>query len=1091
MSGIRLVLALVTVFLSSFSMIAQDRHLNGYFPVNNYTNDDFNSPVQIWTGTQVENGVFLFGNDRKIIRFDGTDWSFVLKNPEDTLYSKKQIDDKKVYSIFLSEDSTCYVARDHSLGIVHYNNRGEHVYTPFYYSENLKDVWSIYESGEEEIFFIASDQIIKYNKKTKTVQKVDLGNNISSGRIESSVKVNDGVLLFVYFSDKKEGSDNNGKEVIYKYDFKTKEYNVVGFDSNRQSFIFRSSYKVNSTYYLCDYFGEVFKYDSSTNKLSFSFSLEKMDEEKLKVNDIIYHKGLLWAGTENNVLGIYNIDGSLIRVFGETEGVQDLNVFSLFFDQDDNLWLNLDNGISSIEFSSPTTRWNRMHNLEGSIEAIIKHNNEIVTASRSGIFKSISKLNRLVFTNTNVISESTFDLKAFDTDYGEKLLFVGYNGVYEIHDFSSPAIPLKKELYGWELFQSPFNKNQIYIGGEQFLGRFTIDKNGWHYESLSNFTGDIISFAYKDEYLYFSVYGEGIYTIDETDSIIKLPKQDQINVDNSHFYLSNFENNIYAGFSKGFVKINNDSVTMVYAKNLQLEELELNIHRLFAHPTKNELWAVIFDETTDDTKKIIGYFKHNKQKLEWVDLNSKSLERGVIFDIQCYDDLIYFRTTKGLVVFDRHKLENVRKKWRVYINEITVSGEKVMNIPDFSKKIAPIEYGNPIRFSMSSASYFMGGEVEYRSRLIGLTDAWSEYEKTNFKVFDQLPHGEYIFEVQGKNYYNTESEIYRFKFSILPPWYLTWWAYTIYVIAFIVIIIITTRISIYRVRQQNKLLEETVNERTKEIAEKNNALEKQKNEIIEINEDLLSSIKYAKRIQDTILPSQEILSTYFNDSFVYFLPKDIVSGDFYWARKFDNKVIWTAVDCTGHGVPGAFVSIVGNNALIRSTNEFGLTKPANILNKLRDLVIQAFKAQGTNDVKDGMDLALVSLDLDTLELNYAGANNPLIIIRNKEIIEIKADKQPIGDFEIIKPFTNHVVKLQKGDCIYLYSDGYIDQFGGPNEASRNEGGKKFKSKPFKDLLIEIADLPMKEQKEILVTTFNEWKGDLDQIDDVCVFGVRI
>jgi serine phosphatase RsbU (regulator of sigma subunit) len=605
---------------------------------------------------------------------------------------------------------------------------------------------------------------------------------------------------------------------------------------------------------------------------------------------------------------------------------------------------------------------------------------------------------------------------------------------------------------------------------------------------------DIIKFEEADGLVYFGVRGEGVYSIDKNNGIEKLKIHEKLNID-KHLYLSKLNDIVYIGFGEGLLKVKNDSVVLVNVENLSFENRKLNFHRLYKHPEKNQLWTFIIDETADDnSEKLVGYLEQSKDgNLHWRNVKSKSLERGTVYDVKYINGLLYFGSDNGLIAFDESKLENIHKGWNVYINEIFISGSKVANIPEESLNVEPIEHGNPIRFNFSGSAYFNGGKILYRSRLVGLSDVWSKYENTNFKVFDQprLPPGTYTLQIQGKNFYDVESEVYSYTFTVLPPWYMTWWAYTLYIVSFVLIIFITTRISIYRVRQKNKLLEETVKERTKEIASQNTVLEKQKSEILEINEDLLSSIKYAKRIQNTILTSPEILSTYFNDFFVYYLPKDIVSGDFYWARKFGNKIIWSAVDCTGHGVPGAFVSIVGNNALVRSTNEFGLSQPAEILNKLRELVIEAFKAQGTNDVKDGMDLALTSLDLDTLELNYAGANNPLIIIRNKKIIEVKADKQPIGDFEKIEPFTNHKIQLEKGDCVYLYTDGYIDQFGGKDKASRERGGKKYKSKPFKDLLIEISDLPMKEQKTILKETFNEWRGDIDQIDDVCVFGVRV
>lgn len=1084
--------AFFVLILSNSVFFAQERHINGYFPVNNFTSDDFNSPSQIWCGTQVDYGVYLFGNERKILRFNGKDWSFVGKNPEDSTYTKEQIEEKTVRSFYISLDSVCYVGRDHSLGKIHYNDSGQHVYTPFYYDENLTKVWSIYEDDNNLIYFVSTSEILVYNPTKNETKKVNLVKSVSDGEIQTSIKVEDGILLCMKYS-KDSLISVYGETAIFKFDFNTSSYTKTTFSSEKKTYYFRNSCLIDGTYYLYDYYGQVYKFNRESNRLTYTYSLEKIDGDILKVNAVKFHDNLIWAATENHGIGIYNLNGDLLRVFGDKEELQDLNVFRFFFDKDKNLWLNLDNGVSSIEFSSPTSSWDRMYGLEGVVETIEPIDNRLVIASRSGIFKSLRESNRLMFPNTNTINESTFDIKSFETDYGRKILIVGYSGVYEIVDFEKPAKILTKDLYGWELFQSPFNKNEIFVGGERFLGKYTIDEEGWKFEIVKDFPADIIKFEEANGLVYFGVKGEGIYSIDTNNEIQKLKTQENLDIVNSHFYLSKLNDVVYIGFGKGLLEVKNDSAVLVNIENLSFENKELNFHRLYKHPNINHLWAFIIDETSDDdSEKFVGYLEPTKDGgLHWTDVNSKNLERGTIYDIEYINGLLYFAGENGLMAFDENKIENINKEWSVYINEIFISGAKVTNIPEESLTLEPIEHGKPIRFNLSTSTFFNGGNVLYRSRLTGLSDNWSKYENTDYKVFDQLSPGTYTFEIQGKNFYDVESKVYSYTFTILPPWYLTWWAYTFYLLGFILIVFITTRISIYRVKQKNKLLEETVKERTKEIAKQNNVLEQQKNEIIEINEDLLSSIKYAKRIQNTILASPEILSTYFNDFFVYYLPKDIVSGDFYWARRFGNKIIWSAVDCTGHGVPGAFVSIVGNNALVRSTNEFGLSKPSEILNKLRELVIEAFKAQGTNDVKDGMDLALTSLDLDTLELNYAGANNPLIIIRNKKLIEVKADKQPIGDFEIIEPFTNHTIQLEKGDCVYLYTDGFIDQFGGNNKAARESGGKKYKSKPFKDLLIEISDLPMKEQREILKETFNEWRGDIDQIDDVCVFGVRV
>ncbi len=285
--------------------------------------------------------------------------------------------------------------------------------------------------------------------------------------------------------------------------------------------------------------------------------------------------------------------------------------------------------------------------------------------------------------------------------------------------------------------------------------------------------------------------------------------------------------------------------------------------------------------------------------------------------------------------------------------------------------------------------------------------------------------------------------------------------------------------------ENERILEEKVKQRTAEVVRQKEEIEHQSEEINRLYHEVTDSIIYAKRIQRAILLPFEKAKTVVPGSFILFKPKDIVSGDFYWIEKKENRVYFAAADCTGHGVPGAFVSIVGYNGLDHSLTFHD--KPADILNSLNQSLSRSFhQSEGGGETKDGMDIALCSLDYKTRILNYAGAYNPLYIVRNKELILQKADKFPIGSFvETEKQgFTNNEVQLEKGDTVYVFSDGYQDQFGGKK-------GKKFMVKRFQDLLIEISDEDIDKQREILDNTIEEWKGELEQVDDILIIGVKI
>jgi len=250
------------------------------------------------------------------------------------------------------------------------------------------------------------------------------------------------------------------------------------------------------------------------------------------------------------------------------------------------------------------------------------------------------------------------------------------------------------------------------------------------------------------------------------------------------------------------------------------------------------------------------------------------------------------------------------------------------------------------------------------------------------------------------------------------------------------------------------------------------------------NKDIIDSIKYAKKIQEAILPPINLMTQIFPESFVFYQPRDIVSGDFYWYTiKNGNKII-AAVDCTGHSVPGAFMSMIGNAFLNEIVNEKNVTKPSKILDMLNDRVIVSLK-QSDNENKDGMDIAIVSVNETNQTLEFAGANNPCWYYREGILTELKGDSQPIG-FHLgqLKSFNSQIIKTQKNDCVYIFTDGYADQFGGPK-------GKKFKYKQLNDLFLRVNKLKFSEQRKVVKTTFEDWKGELEQVDDVCVIGLKI
>ncbi len=285
--------------------------------------------------------------------------------------------------------------------------------------------------------------------------------------------------------------------------------------------------------------------------------------------------------------------------------------------------------------------------------------------------------------------------------------------------------------------------------------------------------------------------------------------------------------------------------------------------------------------------------------------------------------------------------------------------------------------------------------------------------------------------------------------------------------------------------ENERELERKVEERTAEVVRQKEEIEIQNQRISELYNQVTDSIKYAKRIQEAILPPDELVKRMFPESFILYKPKDIVSGDFYWIGKKNGKSYFAAVDCTGHGVPGALMSIVGSNGLNQALSAASSDNPAHVLDELNKTVTETLHKRDESAAQDGMDIAICALSEDGKTLEYAGAYNPLYLLRDGEIQQIKADKQAIGSFsDKSAPYTNHEIKLESGDYVYLFSDGYADQFGGPQ-------GKKFMYKQFRKELSALQGMSMDEQRDLLDNTIEKWKGPLEQVDDILIMGLKI
>jgi serine phosphatase RsbU (regulator of sigma subunit) len=391
-----------------------------------------------------------------------------------------------------------------------------------------------------------------------------------------------------------------------------------------------------------------------------------------------------------------------------------------------------------------------------------------------------------------------------------------------------------------------------------------------------------------------------------------------------------------------------------------------------------------------------------------------------------------------------------------------VDGEPYFQEDSLKGTVASFPYNrNSLEFQFTGIHTTIPEKNRFSYILEGFDEQWSTPGEEHSASYKKIPNGNYVFKVKAYNLdgVSTDEDL-SFAFSIKPPFWKTAWFILFDVLAGLALIY---GFIVYRERQmirEKRVLETKVKIRTREIEDQKVEIEAQRDEIVVQNKEITDSIHYARRIQHAVLPGKQALEKSLPEHFILLKPRDIVSGDFFWVEQKHERVIVCAADCTGHGVPGAFMSLLGLTFLNEIVNKDEILKASEILDRLRLYIINAMSHKDTQ-AKDGMDLSLVVLDRQLNQMEYAGAYNPLVMIRDGEMIEYKADKMPVGKhIGEERPFTNHRIQLQKGDVIYLFSDGFPDQFGG-------EKGGKYKSRPFRRLLQSISSEPMEKQEQLL------------------------
>ena len=486
-----------------------------------------------------------------------------------------------------------------------------------------------------------------------------------------------------------------------------------------------------------------------------------------------------------------------------------------------------------------------------------------------------------------------------------------------------------------------------------------------------------------------------------------------------------------------------------------------------------------------------GILKYNINSNTFYSFNLSDGLQGFEFNpgaaIKLANDEMFFGGLSGVNYFSPDSIEYNKFVPQMMISSFDIIKEgkrqPVYITGDANQKIILPRNISSFSIDFSSLDYSNTAKNNYAYRLIhnGKETSWIDQQNRTSVSFTNLSAGLYKFEVKGTNNDGVWATVPASIFiEIKSPWWLSGYAAVFYILLVTSIVLLVIQIRTYNLRKTNRMLRE------KEIAARK--IERQREELAIQNKNIRDSINYAKRLQEALMPSEKIVKKYLPNSFVFHRPKDIVSGDFFWVSNHGSRLILAAVDCTGHGVPGAFMSIIGYELFRKITSNYPMKRANELLQLLTDEFVSIFSDVEEFSMHDGMDVSLCCIDLKTNIIEYSGAFNPLYYVRNNKIEEVKGNRFSVSlrsnkEIETVG-FQNNQIQAMPGDVFYIFSDGYADQFGGSE-------GKKFKYRRFRHLLLSIHRLSFAEQRSYLSESIDLWKGNLEQVDDVLVIGFKL
>ena len=1064
---------------------------------------------QSWAICQDDNNIMLFANRRGILTFDGHLWDFI-RIPAVPYSLKYNLSDDRVY--VGGQDNYGYLVRD---------EKGFYNYTSL--SGDTSDLGMITRIiiSDSTIYFYGDKSISRHNIKT--------------GELQLRLGQKGGNPFTGMFVTRRNTFVNVYSKGLYRLDSDTLFPIVTGYLLVDREVLFSLPYDENRILLgLSDGALELFDgikfYEFPVEDEG--YLRQNMLSEGLMISDSLYAFSTLDGGA----IVVDKNSGKLLHAINYVNGLPDDEIFAMGTDKNNGLWLSHQYGLTRVELILPVSNFTIYGGLRGNLSSSLWHDGELYVSTSEGIFylSEIRNYGTVEILVRNEAARQQAAQPAPEPAEQQKEQEVqeprrnilsrifGRRNVREENEAAAaeeelkpetPVLPatvpeyvrrtvsrLKSVTYQYNKVEGIDEKCKQMISTDQGIlasttrGLFLISDHTARMILNNRYINYICGPDNNDRYCvaasdgyFFVIYRDGLWNISNPDYNFSEPL---------YSVVFQGDHTVWAGTDNGIYRISTGRKPeyRIYRQdNLYPERYNVDLvnDTLFVF---SETGISYLDEQTDSLRIYdrislgtgpVPEFVLSQQSVPWV----KSGDEWLCLDatamiskddrslLKIFDEIlsVYTDDRNIWIINGKNQIFRIsRNIFKPSRNSLDLYIKSISNEEGIFFRLSDIVFGrgdNTVYFEVIAPSYLKENSTQYQYIIDGVMNDWSKWTTSSTISLIMQP-GTYKLRVRAKDLWGNITDVRSLEFTIKTPFVRTTLFYLIIGLLILLLIIVIARFRESKLQKDKQVLEEKVRERTAEIAAQ--------------KEEITSSIEYASRIQMAMLPVNEHFSQVFREFFIIFMPRDIVSGDFYWIGEDSSHIYFTVADCTGHGVPGAFMSTLGISTLNEIITNRRDLHANTILNMLRDKIKTSLHQTGKEgEAADGMDLAFCMLSRDRKKLEYAGAFNPLLVWQSGQLKEYKADRMPIGIFVQEKEsFTNYEIRVKKGDIIYLFTDGFADQFGGP-------GGAKFKKSNLKKLISEICTLPMDEQKMKISEEFSKWKGNTAQIDDVTVIGIKI